>query len=1650
MAKKGDVELVIRAKDAATQALDSVAKAIAGLVGSQDDLSKSAGKTDNALDRLKASFAGLEKELRGATVGAQVAKALESAQKASDRLNKSVEATKAQLAGLTKEQADAQASSARLTAEMERAASAAAKEAAALERAKKAVADTSAGLRQATNDRKQLQAADERLTAQIGAQSAAVDKAQAKIAKLSAELAAAQGPAKTLQSAFERATQSLANQQAKLADLSQTQAVVRAAIDQTGAATQRFAGQLEEATGAFQRQEATVAKAGAVYTELQAAVKSAAQQQKTLDAAASQTVDALARQNEAVNRSAVELQQLQAAAGKANVALADLAAGSTAKLTEAFNQQRRSMLETKREWVESQAAVKSLAIAMKGTVAPTEQQAKALNDALIAARASKAEYIAQRDGLQQLGKVLLETGGDIDTLVAQQEKFIAVQAQVGAALARVRTEAAQSAAAFQKVASASSAPTVRVPKADLPDPSLIDRLSLAYKDLYGNTRLAMSWTQRLRGEVLSLIAAYGGIFGVIQALGAVISAYKQLEAATSRLRVVFDGNQAKSVQELDFLRRTADRLGISFGTLADEYGKFAVATKGTNIGAADTRKIFLAVAEAGRVNKLSIEDMKGVFTALQQIVSKGKVQMEELRQQLGDRLPGAIQIMADALGVGTDELFKMVKANEVGSDALIKFADELNKRFGSALPAALTTTTTALGQLENAVFQALLAFGKAGFIKSFTDLVRELTKTLKSADFREFSASVSAGFATLVDVLTLVVKHFRLVVAAGTAFLALKMVPFVVAIGASLLRLTGLMAGVRGAIVATVFAMEGLGTAAGLSSVAVGRLAIATRALLSTTGIGLALTAIGVAIGFWATQATDTTAALSDLDAQLDIIKNGFEEANGSAEKFAEALKHVSTAKLMNDLIDLKKSLDDFKPKDAGGLFGVAPPIESLTPDFVGALDQVNKLNEEFRSGQKDLSSYKDELGKIAATANDDWLTKFIADNVDLAEKLQETRDKIALAEAALHVAQGTATDAEKALLGLTKTADDNAAAFKRDSAALEDWNKLLEEAQKALDGASGSTETFEQKLTTAFQTLVKGAKSLSEVTELVRQFNEALSSNDAADLMKGLGNLTDNTQAATSVIRNFEGFQPTGKWDKNAFRAGFGSSTVTLSDGSIKQITEGMSVSVADANRDLARRVALEFKEIVSKIGAEKFSSLTPPQAGVLASIVHNYGHLPDQIVQAINHGGDVAAAIRGLAVGDVNDRRRNTEADIFAAGAGKDTVEKQAQEQEKLAKKQEEDDAKKLERAKEYHDTLADTITQEQEQNNLKDQGILKQEIAKALAEAENAAKKAGTVLSEEERQKIIAVTTAKFKEKQATDDIAAAEKVVADLVTRRTELQKQLKLEQASGDTTGVAATKAELVNVNAELLKAIANATAMHQAIGGSGADAAISKLKTIALETKNVSANAQEAWIDWSRVGQLFASGLTNAFDQFAQAVAEGQNVGEAARDAFLKFASDFLRQVAQMIIQQAILNALRSFGLGGGAGGAASSIASIFHSGGVVGRSSVSQRSINPAVFAGAQRFHEGGMPGLRPGEVAAIVQRDEEVLSKNDPRNIRNGGAAAGGGAPVVNGGSTSIINAFDTASFLEASLRTKVGQRAVLNFVSANAAAFKQTLAT
>ena len=138
-----------------------------------------------------------------------------------------------------------------------------------------------------------------------------------------------------------------------------------------------------------------------------------------------------------------------------------------------------------------------------------------------------------------------------------------------------------------------------------------------------------------------------------------------------------------------------------------------------------------------------------------------------------------------------------------------------------------------------------------------------------------------------------------------------------------------------------------------------------------------------------------------------------------------------------------------------------------------------------------------------------------------------------------------------------------------------------------------------------------------------------------------------------SSLIKQREGFIDKPKYDVNAYRAGYGSDTVTLPDGTVQKITPGMSVSREDAERDLQRRIQTEFvPKAAAKVGENVWSSLPENTRAALTSVAYNYGTVPSRIVPAVQSGNPetIARAIESLA-GDnkgVNAGRRMQEANI------------------------------------------------------------------------------------------------------------------------------------------------------------------------------------------------------------------------------------------------------------------------------------------------------------------------------------------------------------------------------------------------------------------
>lgn len=253
-------------------------------------------------------------------------------------------------------------------------------------------------------------------------------------------------------------------------------------------------------------------------------------------------------------------------------------------------------------------------------------------------------------------------------------------------------------------------------------------------------------------------------------------------------------------------------------------------------------------------------------------------------------------------------------------------------------------------------------------------------------------------------------------------------------------------------------------------------------------------------------------------------------------------------------------------------------------------------------------------------------------------------------------------------------------------------------------------------------------------------------------------------------------------------------------------------------------------------------------------------------------------------------------------------------------------------------------------------------------------------------------------------------ASERGMEDLRAQQALLQEQLEAAQLTGQSGRAGLIQEQLADIEVRLAEGARKAIEFWHAIQGDPEQLRLmgltsQEVENIILGLENTIAQAELLGRQFLKTGEALnrdlASGGVNAMDQFAQSIVNGENVLSSFANAFLQFSADFLLQMARMIAQQALFNSL-SGGSPGGAGGAggflSGLVGGLFHGGGVVaggGRG----RNVSASIFASASRYHGGGIAGLKPDEVPAILQRGEEVITRGDARHRRNGGGGNGGG---------------------------------------------------
>ncbi|SIQ58125.1 tape measure domain-containing protein [Rhizobium sp. RU20A] len=1681
-----DIDLIIKAKDRASSELDKISKALKKNVEDQADLAKGASKTSDALGKLATDASKFQSELAKLQAAGKVAAELDKATDAVNRMEGSLKSNAAELAKMARESDAAAQAAARLKGQL-------AAEEVALASSKTGLADTRKELarvndlvrdaeKQQRDYNKAIKDGDKKgrglpegvqLPFSAGAD---IGKLRAQQAQINAEINTYKKSIEGSKAAIKElrpqisAASSLQNQLAN--ETSRASTALKAEKEDLG----RARGELDSIRTVSA--QAGTALGGVVVS--QEAVSAAAQRMAANLAAAKARIEGLSNTKVTSGASTAAL-----SVGGVDV--------------QALTTQRRALLEARREWVAAQADVKALGQQMRQTQQPTEQLGAAFGAAQAKAALSKQAYEAQRQTLANLSGTARSTF----------REFSQATSQLGSAAASTTAANNQMAASANGAANAQRQlrPAIRNTANAASDAGRqTGFFAQALANVGKDSLQTRSLMQALRGEVLSLTASYIGFQAAISQIAGAINSFRALEAVQNRLGSVYEQNNAKVAAQIQFLQQQADRLGISFGVLADEYGKYAIAAKAANFTTDDTRRIFLSVAEAARVNKLSVEQTSGVFLALTQMISKGKVSAEELRGQLGERLPGAFNIFAQAIGKSTAELDKMMQQGEVLSDrsTMLKFADELSRRFGPQLQASLDSVSTDIGRFENNLFNAQIAMAN-GFIPALRSALQSFNAFAQSTEGQETFRNIGVAVGNVIQILAELPKYFDLITLGAKTFAAVKiaevftgMIGRVVQSTSALgvfsreLQLVGprtqAAAAAQGIFsrglaqtVSTlgVFRQNLLASTSQTAVARVGVLSLATsvgvlqkalilgagafRALLAAFGgpIGIAITGITLAVGSWITSVDSATTSLDEHKRQLDIVKASYDSAKDKVGAWAKEINNVTLSQAqgnlqnltdtfdsaLNDLISKGRNLKTIYAQMQGvGGEGMRSAVSAA--DF-NRMGQVVDLLDKVQSKTISLNDFRvalDEINRATENSGLKDLTLTLQDAIDAAKdgapSILDLEKAVTEAEAKIRFMSNTATEADKALLGMNDQAKETVQNLDYNGKATE-FNKILNTMRENIPGVADELKKLEtiNGLEKQYRDALKLATTIGQVVEATKTYGDAIAGVNQSFSQKQFDSLPDTRKTLIDRIIYVEGGQN-------------GTGPSTSSARGIGQFTESTWLPIFNelfpALRQLSDSAKLQYRanEAFARPVLEEFTKrnqMRLANAGVSPTDANTYlAHFlgagdaikvlvanPDALAKDIVNSASVKANPSVIGAGTTVRDLQNWA--LQKVGGGSTIMAGGQTKQES------------------FNENLDQRVKGWKEEAAARKESNREGAIAKALAEAENEARKAGVELTNQQRDAIREAVGAKYDSAHADEQLKANQEQARDLLNdivgldqQRKNLLQEIQLAQNEGDTGKTAELKTQLEGVNQQLSEAIPKALELARALGD---EKMVAQLQKVQLNTAKVGTQFSFLGLNFNQTKQLavnFADGLVGAFDSFAQSIASGQDAMKALRNAFLQFAADFLRQIATMIMKAIFFRMINSAFPGLGMG------VPMAHTGGLVGSAATGggngSRQVSPAWFMNPIRYHTGGIAGLRPDEVPTVLKKNEEVLTEQDPRHRFNNTGEKDGGQNS-RGQSIKQVLVLDPKDLANA-LASSRGEQVVVTHIKNNAATIKRML--
>lgn len=209
-----------------------------------------------------------------------------------------------------------------------------------------------------------------------------------------------------------------------------------------------------------------------------------------------------------------------------------------------------------------------------------------------------------------------------------------------------------------------------------------------------------------------------------------------------------------------FLKGLANDLGQDIFTLSDAYKGVYASGKQAGMSTESLNDIFQSMVRSGSALKLSNEKIELSMKAIEQMMNKGVIGSEELRQQLGDHLPGAYALMAKAakdaglsVSGSTAELGKLLEDGKLASNVVLPFfAKRMEEAFGKNAEANVNTLSGSANRLKNELTYLVTALDDSvitsfwsKFQNGLADVFKYMTYISKTGTWKDFIQFFTGG-----------------------------------------------------------------------------------------------------------------------------------------------------------------------------------------------------------------------------------------------------------------------------------------------------------------------------------------------------------------------------------------------------------------------------------------------------------------------------------------------------------------------------------------------------------------------------------------------------------------------------------------------------------------------------------------------------------------------------------------------------------------------------------------------------------------------------------------------------------------------------------------------------------------------------------------